>query len=298
MAAKATTSIGKRARAGMVRLVATNSDYVKLCKSSLKRLPTADRKLFDVLGFDNFADVNIPSSTCQTFFISRISDLPKQGVKRATKTGGRHLLFLEGMPIQAVASRLPTLDIRSPERLHVAQEESPSHVAGIVYRLLSGIAAHEGPQPIVDAWIENGQLVLLAPSFERLEVPLEKLNKLIGENEEQVPAFEIDEDGSFLYWPHADVHLGWDQFRQITDHTFALRAQARSRDFNVQYGKAIRRYREAHKLKQSEIEGVTDRHLRRIEHGQQAASKGVLEALAGAAGVSLDACLKELAAYR
>lgn len=44
-----------------------------------------------------------------------------------------------------------------------------------------------------------------------------------------------------------------------------------------------------------DISGVTDRHLRRIEHGEQSASKGALEALAKSHGIALDEYLRELA---
>jgi len=138
-------------------------------------------------------------------------------------------------------------------------------------------------------------VVLLSPSFRRLVVPLEKLAKCIGTDAERAAAFEIDEDGSFLFWPHADVHLGWEQFLQILDPAAAIAAKQRSREFNKRYGSAIRAVREAHKLKQSEIAGMTERHLRRIEHGEQRASKKTLETLANTHDLPLKAYLKEIA---
>jgi hypothetical protein len=48
-------------------------------------------------------------------------------------------------------------------------------------------------------------------------------------------------------------------------------------------------------LKQSEIAGITDRQLRRVEHGQQSASKPTLEALAKAHSMSLADYVEELA---
>lgn len=152
------------------------------------------------------------------------------------------------------------------------------------------------PEPVADAWVEDEQLVLLSASFERLLVPLTKLAKSIGTNRREIESFEIDEDGRFLYWAHADAHLGWDQFRQIIDPTAALAAQQRFQAFNAKYGAAIRAVREQAGLKQSEIPGVTERHLRRVEHGQQAASKATLQSLADALNLSLDECLKKLGA--
>jgi transcriptional regulator with XRE-family HTH domain len=69
----------------------------------------------------------------------------------------------------------------------------------------------------------------------------------------------------------------------------------KSRRFNERYGAAIRGFREARGLKQSEIQGVTDRHLRRVEHGQQPVTKSLLSALANAHGLALGDYLEKLA---
>jgi hypothetical protein len=279
-----------------VRIVATNAAYAKLCKKSLQRLPTGDRSRVEVQAFASFADVSVPAKArVKTVFVSRLSDLPKGRARLAGQPQSKHVLFLEGLPIEAMASRLTQLDIRTPERLHLAAERSSERVADLVYRLLSGITQRNGPELIVDAWIEGEQLVLLSASFDRLAVPLEKLSKSIGTYKDEVESFEIDEDGRFLYWPHADAHFGWDQCRQLIDPTAALAAKQRSRAFNEEYGTAIRALRESAGLRQSDVKGVTERHLRRIEHGEQAASKAVLEALADAMGTSLEDCLKEIA---
>ncbi|MFN0196803.1 MAG: helix-turn-helix domain-containing protein [Planctomycetaceae bacterium] len=148
------------------------------------------------------------------------------------------------------------------------------------------------PQIIVDAWIENDKLVLLSPSFDRLEIPLEKLARFIGTNRTKWNSFEIDEDGSYLYWPHADVHLGWKQFMQIIDPTSALADMKKTAEFNKQYGAAIRSLREEQGLKQADIHGMTERQLRRVEHGEQAATKATLESLAFAHVKSLEEYLK------
>lgn len=278
-------------------MVATNASYGKLCRRSLKRLPARYRSLIDLRSFSSLEEVTIPDSpTERMLFISRLSDIPKERVEKAWEGAeSKHLLFLAGLPVEAMPSRLLRLNIRNPHRLHLAAERSSNLIEELVYRLMSGMAHVDGPQPIVDAWIENQQMVVLSPSFDRLAVPLNKLAKFIGTNEKKINAFDIDEDGCFLYWPHADVHLGWEQLEQIVDPSAALEAKQKSKVFNKRYGAAIRSIREEHGLKQSDIDGVTDRHLRRVEHGEQAASKAMLNALAKAHGMSLEEYLKVVA---
>jgi hypothetical protein len=79
--------------------------------------------------------------------------------------------------------------------------------------------------------------------------------------------FEIDADGSFIYWPDLDVHLGWNQFLQAVDPEELRKAQRRSEGFNKRYEAAIRKLREEAGLAQSKVEGLTERQLRRIEQG-------------------------------
>ena len=151
------------------------------------------------------------------------------------------------------------------------------------------------PSSIADAWVEGETLFVLSPGFDRLRVPLNDLYRVVGATIDNIKAFEIDEDGSYLYWPHANVHLGWEQLQGILDATTLLSARPRSAAFNQQYGRAIRTLREEHGLKQSEIVGIADRHLRRIEHGQTAATRSVLASLTQAHGMDLPRSLAELA---
>jgi hypothetical protein len=298
MATKTVSETRRSNSADGVRLVATNAAYGALCRKSVKRLPARSRNKIELQSFSSAEEVRLPKQRAgRTVFVSSLADLPEEGAKGALQSAGesKHLLFLEGLPVEAVPGRLLQLDIRNPHRLHVVAERSADLVVELIYRLVSGMADADGPQPIVDAWIESDKLVLLSPSFDRLAVPLKDLARFIGTTASEIEAFEIDEDGRFLHWPHADVHLGWEQFRQILDPAAALAAKQRSREFNQRYGAAIRALREERGLKQSDIKGVTERHLRRVEHGEQAASKSILESLASAHKLRLEEYLNRLA---
>lgn len=298
MATQAAKKTKRGKGAGSFRVVATNALYGRLCRKSLKMLPAGCRDRIELSEFSSLDEVTLPKAkAASTVYVSRLADLPNAGAKKALKTAGewRQLLFLESLPVEAMPDRLLQLDIRNPHRLHLVTEREPERIVALMYRLFSGMARSDGPQSIVDAWVENENLVLLSPSFDRLAVQLKDLAKFIGTNREQIEAFEIDEDGRFLFWPHADVHMGWEQLQQVIDPTAALASKQRSEKFNQRYGEAIRAIREAHGLKQSDVSGLTERHLRRVEHGEQAASKSTLEALATAHHVTLDEYLKQLA---
>ncbi len=285
---------------GAVRIVATNSKYGELCRGSIRRIPSRSRSNLSLLAFEDWKDVKVPQTvepSTTTIFVSRLADIVAEAGRKAREAGRtRHLLFSEGMPIESLASRLPQLDIRDAHRIHVAREEDPESISEILYRLMSAMAESRDVPTILDAWVEGDELVLLSPRFERFPVPLKKLEKYIGRAKRRVKEFEIDEDGGFLFWPHADVHLGWEQMMQIVDPTTALAAQKKTEEFNRRYGAAIRSLREESGLKQAAIEGLTERHLRRIEQGKQSVTSSALKALANAHGMRIEEYMKELAA--
>ena len=294
------TRISSRtARPREVRLVVTNPEYAKLCRGSIRRISSKARSRLSLLAFDGWEEVAVPrrdERSTTTIFISRLADIVAEVAKKAREAGRvRHLLFSEGMPVESVASRLPQLDIRDAHRIHIAREEDPDSISEILYRLVSGMVQPKEVSTILDAWVEGEELVLLSVQFERLPVPLEKLEKYIGKAKTKIRQFEIDEDGRFLFWPHADAHLGWEQVMQTVDPTTVVAAKEKTDDFNRRFGAAIRSLREEAGLKQSAIAGLTERHLRRIEQGEQAATSASLKSLAQAHGMSIEDYMKQLA---
>ena len=121
---------------------------------------------------------------------------------------------------------------------------------------------------IQDAWWEDTTLVVVSPTaegFRKLRVPMEKLPVLRRLSKEERETFEIDEDGTFIYWPSRDIHLGWEQFECAVDETAYLKAKQQTEGFNKAYGAAIEALRKERGLCQSDIEGLTPRQVGRIE---------------------------------
>jgi hypothetical protein len=128
-----------------------------------------------------------------------------------------------------------------------------------------------------------------------LHVPLASISALKGRPHAALQNFQIDPDGSFIYWPGLDVHLGWNQFLQAVEPAELRKSQQRSADFNRRYGAAIRQVREAAGIPQAKVAGLTDRQLRRIEQGACRATTRALNALAKTHGLDLNAYLDKLA---
>ena len=75
-------------------------------------------------------------------------------------------------------------------------------------RLTAGLKSKENAPRIFDARLEDGILHIVSADFERLKVSMSKVEPLAKAASETAERFEIDEDGSYIYWPDLDLHRG------------------------------------------------------------------------------------------
>jgi hypothetical protein len=213
-------------------------------------------------------------------------------------SGAFHLLFTEPTthPDQ-VAQWMRKTKIRSEDRLHVVHVDDLE--APQVSQLLRRVCFALGPDGtrgnIIDAYLAGDSLFVRGPKHRMLHVPVSSVPALRGQPRNVLRNFEIDPDGSFIYWPDLDVHLGWNQFLQAVDPEELRKAQQRSEGFNKRYGAAIRKLREEAGLSQSKVQGLTERQVRRIEQGESRATSGALTALAETHGLEVNAYMDRLA---
>ncbi len=209
-----------------------------------------------------------------------------------------HLLFTEPAthPDQ-VAQWMRGTKIRAESRLHIVRVEDLE--APQVSELLGRVCSAFGPEgnrgSIIDAYVTEDTVFVRGPKHRMLHVPLSSIPALNGQPRESLRRFRVDPDGSFVFWPDLDVHLGWNQFLQAADPAEFRKALQRSANFNRRYGAAIREIREAAGISQSKVAGLTDRHLRRIEHGDCRATASALESLAKAHSLDTNAYMDKLA---
>ncbi|MGK7951490.1 MAG: hypothetical protein AB4368_22570 [Xenococcaceae cyanobacterium] len=106
--------------------------------------------------------------------------------------------------------------------------------------------------------------------------------------------FEIDPDGSYLHWQWNDVHIDLEDIKAAVDPEFRSQLYLEKLKYNQSLGKAISQVRKAHNLNQNEIEGLSDRHLRRIENEGYQVTIDVLKKLALAHHMNLEDYLAEV----
>lgn len=148
---------------------------------------------------------------------------------------------------------------------------------------------------IADAVALPERLLVVSCALERLEVPYSRVSSLDQMPAQERAEFEIDPDGSYLYWPKADVHLDLDSLRFAIDEGAKERARLDAIRRNERIGAAIGALRRSDGISAGEIDGISDRQMRRIERGHSVPRSATLEKLAGAHEMVLNDYLDSLA---
>jgi len=150
-------------------------------------------------------------------------------------------------------------------------------------RIWRSVLVHQGPplparvltawemgaenELIAEASVTGGMLFVLSCALERLEVPVRRIAALARLRSVDLAALEVSADGSYVHWPKGDVHLDLGSLRYVVDPAWRARIDAERVGHHERFGEAVRAVREAHRLTQSAIPGLSARHLRRVEGG-------------------------------
>lgn len=161
-------------------------------------------------------------------------------------------------------------------------------------RVLTAWAHHAQDQLIAKASVSKDLLFVLSCALQPYEVAFDDMAALKCIPKTERERFIVDEDGSYVHWPGPDIHVDLDAIRVAVDPTARAKAVAAKARQDARYGAAIARFRLAKGLKQSEIEGLSERQVRRIEKGEGTSSEA-LRRLAAAHRMDLDEYLREVA---
>jgi transcriptional regulator with XRE-family HTH domain len=157
------------------------------------------------------------------------------------------------------------------------------HTAGIrILRNMVVFSDDELPVRVLNAWALGGEHDFIADAtvvddtlwvqscaFERFSVSFDAFAALRSMPEEARADFRIEDDGLLLYWPKFRVHLDLDEIRFANDPERKREALARSLGSQRAIGAALRRLRENANLAQSDIPGMSERQVRRVETGDR-----------------------------
>lgn len=206
------------------------------------------------------------------------------------KSDTRHLVLVD-VPEPAL-NRLPrALHLtRADDRLWLTRD------AAAVRRLVLGFARRQPVLGIVDAFVLGGELNVLTGDMEQRTFPIRRIPELVPLSARQRGDFRIDQDGSYLHWPSHDVHTGVSQLLQQFDPMFMVDVEI-ERNERDQTGAALRAMREQRGLRQTDIPGMSERQVHRIETGVSRLRWPSVQKFAAAFGIEPKPFLDELAGH-
>jgi hypothetical protein len=147
---------------------------------------------------------------------------------------------------------------------------------------------------IADAAVLGDKLLLRDCALKRYELGFDGLRDLSRIKLKHRADFVISPDGSYLTWPDYDIHIGLESVKSALS---PQDSKKESRKYDQAMGATIAKFRTIRGLRQTDIDGISERHLRKIETGKQRATTKSLQLLAQAHNLSLNSYLNKLARY-
>lgn len=141
---------------------------------------------------------------------------------------------------------------------------------------------------IAVASVFDNSLFVMGCDLTTWEIPFTALPCLNKIPESKRGDFKIDKDGSYLHWENADLHLDLEEIKAAADPEFKEQLLLSKLEYGKSFGKAIAIVRKVQRLNQNEIDGISDRHLRRIENEGIPPTLDVLKKLSKAHGLDLE----------
>lgn len=195
-------------------------------------------------------------------------------------TETQYLVVLD-VPEQTIPRLATVLRLHKPDqRLHISRDP------GIAKRTVIALSRSIPWEGIVDAYVISDLLCVLLGDMTKREFPKKELPGLRDVSHQVFERFTIDSAGSFLHWPDLDLHIGPSQMLQAVDPAYLADVEI-ERYAMENVSQALYDMRVERGLRQTDIEGLSDRHVRRLENEQTRLSVGAAETYAQAFGQEL-----------
>ena len=197
-------------------------------------------------------------------------------------------LVIRDVPVPATM-KLPTLlSLRKPDQRLFLTDDLTS-----VRRWMLSIFREPPFEGIIGAYLLGNSLIAFLGDLTIREFPTPQVPSLCSFSRDELLKFEVDVDGSFLHWPAHDVHLGPSQLLQAVDPAQLADIEIdRYRTENT--AAALKHMREGRGLTQSDIQGLSERQVSRLENGRSRLTADAAEKWALSFDMELPSFLREL----
>ncbi len=149
-------------------------------------------------------------------------------------------------------------------------------------------------QLIATARVVDEELFIVACDHTLFRVGFAEMPALKRIPSQQRSSFSISSEGSYIHWPEVDVHIDLEAIRYLKDETWREKKDRERLMYDLRFGEAVATLRKQCGLKQADIQGLSERHVRRIEKGERT-KIDTLAILARNHGLPLKEYLDEIA---
>lgn len=172
----------------------------------------------------------------------------------------RYIVVLD-VPESAIL-RLPEIvGLHKPDRRMLISRDPQ-----VIRRLIVAQFRNHSFEGVVEGYVLGDSLVLTLGDLSARSFPVARIPALQQMNAEEVEAFELDADGSFLYWATTDLRMGASELMQAVDPMYLADIEI-ERYRREPVGEALRGMREERGLRQADVSELSERQVRRLEQG-------------------------------
>lgn len=189
----------------------------------------------------------------------------------------------------AILQKFETKHVRKPIEIVYIRSQPE-----VIERIRSAWEMEAEDKLIATANVENSYLYVMNCGLRTWKIPFDSIPALEYISINERPNFEIDEDGSFLYWESADVHIDLEALQAAVDPELRNQLIFEKINYSESFCRAIAVIRKSRNLTQEDIPKVSSRHVRRIEKGSIPKLE-TLKHFAEAHGLDLNSYLEEIA---
>jgi Helix-turn-helix domain len=243
-------------------------------------------------GLEPTRSVDEASDARRLFVLTSATSLPEVArlVSRAAK-----LHRLEGLFIYNNLGRTWAMQIYERASLRRIRNSVLHDDHAVGQRILRAAALGAEEHFIADATVADDRLFVMDCGFRLHEMPFGAYPALRRIPPGERGEFAIVMDGAYLHWPRHDVDLDLESVRVSNDPALQARLLRQRLLHDRAFGAAVRAFREERGLRQSDVRGLSERQLRRIETGVAAITGPAADALAAAHGMDPNDYLNEVA---
>ena len=200
------------------------------------------------------------------FVLTSVADLPAVSdfVRAANQRNHLRTLFVrEDDNAQFLPQMLYEAKLKSSRNILVHSTKD------VPKRVLTAWSLGCPDQLIADAQVVGEEFFVMACDHNLFRVGFSEMSALECIPYKQRSSFTISSEGSYIHWPEVDVHIDLDAIRYLKDETWRHKKDREQLMYDLRFGEAVAVLRKQYGLKQADIRGLSERHVRRIEKGER-----------------------------